>query len=83
MNKKNGVENWDWEKNDKEYYEKFLNLPEAQNKKYYEQMKEHRYRYGKTNQRIDMRPKVFFKTMKIELILLIFGVSFAISNLFK
>jgi hypothetical protein len=71
--------NWNWEENDKEFYQKFLRLPESKNKKYYQAMKEHRFKFGTTKNKIDLRPRTFLSVMKVEIILLIFGVGFAIS----
>jgi hypothetical protein len=71
----------DWEQDAKDMHQKFLKLPESKNKKYYDAMKEHRLRFGSTKHRIDMRPRVFFRTMKMEIILLFLGVSFAVSNI--
>lgn len=81
MSKKGGqeIEKWDWEQNDREFYQKFLKLPESKNREAYKAMKEHRYKYGSTRHKIDLRPRVFFQTMKIEIIMLIFGVGFAIT----
>jgi hypothetical protein len=77
---KSELDDWDWEQNDKEFYHKFLKLPESQDRKYYKAMKEHRFRNGYTKLKLDLRPRVFFNTMKVEIILLIFGISFAVSK---
>jgi hypothetical protein len=77
---KNKLDDWNWEENDQDYYHKFLKLPESKNKKYYQAMKEHRFKYGSTKHKIDLRPRVFFNVMKIEIILLLFGIGFAISR---
>jgi hypothetical protein len=78
--KKDGVDKWDWEEDDKDFYHKFLRLPESKNKKYYQAMKEHRFKFGSTKNKIDLRPRTFLSVMKVEVILLIFGVGFALSN---
>lgn len=74
----NEYKQWDWEKNDREFYKKFYKLPEAQDKKYYNAMKEHRYNINGFNQKLDLRPRIFVKTMKVEIIIFLFGVGFAI-----
>jgi hypothetical protein len=78
-NNKEDIENWDWAKNDREFYQKFLRLPESKSKKYYEAMREQRFKYGQSNHKLDLRPRKFFSIMKVEIILLIFGVGFAVS----
>jgi hypothetical protein len=78
--KNDDIDQWEWEKNDRDFYHKFLKLPESRDRNYYKAMKEHRYRYGSTKHKIDLRPRVFFSVMKVEIILLIFGIGFAISN---
>jgi uncharacterized membrane protein len=82
MSNKKGseAENWNWEENDKDFYHKFLRLPESKNKKYYQAMKEHRFKFGTTKNKIDLRPRTFLSVMKVEIILLIFGIGFAISK---
>lgn len=77
---KNAPQESDYEAQSKEYYEKFMKLPDAKNKTYSEAMKDARFKHGKKNFRIDMRPKVLWSNMKIEIILFIFGVGFALSK---
>ncbi len=71
---------WEWEKEDGEFHKRFLKLPESKDRNYYKAMKEHRYRYGSTKHKIDLRPRTFIKTMKVEIILFLFGVGFAVSK---
>jgi hypothetical protein len=64
----------------RDIHQKFLKLPESRSKKYYEEMKEHRMKYGMTKHKIDLRPRAFWGIMKVEIILLMFGVAFGISK---
>lgn len=77
--KKKEIENWDWKSNDREFYLKFYNLPEAQNKKYFDAIKEHRFNSMGKPTRVDLRPKIFLKKMKFEVIIFFFGLAFALS----
>ena len=63
----------------KDNYLNFLKVPQPKTKNYYDEMKEHRIKYGYTKNRIDIRPRAFFSIMKIEVILLLFGVAFAVT----
>lgn len=78
---KKDLTKWDWEANDRDFYKKFYKLPEAQNKRYFESMKHARYDQINNPNKLDFRPKRFFKVMKIELILFITGLAFAISKI--
>ncbi len=74
------LDNWDSGKNDRKYYENFLKLPESKNKKYYQAMKEERFKLGDNHLKMDLRPRKFFSIMKVEIIILVFGIGFAISK---
>jgi hypothetical protein len=63
----------------KDNYLNFLKVPQPKTKNYYDEMKEHRIKYGYTKNRIDIRPRTFLSIMKIEVILLLFGVAFAVT----
>lgn len=63
----------------KDNYLNFLKVPQPKTKNYYDEMKEHRIKYGYTKNRIDLRPRAFLSIMKIEVILLLFGVAFAVT----
>ena len=54
-------------------------MPEAQNPAYYRAMKEERYRRKGLKYQIDLRPKTFFRKMKLEIVLFLFGLGFALS----
>ena len=73
-------DDWNWEQNDKEFYQNFLKLPQASDRKYYKAMKEQRMKnIGVDNRRIDLRPKVAWKVMKVEIIIFATGIIFAIA----
>lgn len=64
-------------------YSRFLKVPQNMGSKIYEEEIGNRIKYGRTQHKIDIRPHVFFGTMKFEIILLIFGFGFAIGNFFE
>lgn len=55
-----------------------LRLPESKDKEYAESIKKMRYKQAGEKFRIDLRPKVFLKTMKLELMVLFVGVGVAL-----
>jgi hypothetical protein len=79
-NKSNDLERLNSAKNNRAFYEKFLKLHESKTKKYYQAMKDERLKLTDQGMKIDLRPRKFFSTMKVEIILLTFGIGFAISN---
>jgi len=67
-------------KNGRTLYENFLKLPESKTKKHYQSIKDERFKLSDQGMKIDLRPRKFFSIMKVEIILLTFGVGFAISK---
>ena len=70
-------DDWDWQRNDPEFYKQFNRIPVAQNEQQYQQIKWRRWNmatkeFGKPKR--DFTPKVFMRKMKLEIGLFMIGV---------
>jgi hypothetical protein len=59
-------------------YYRMLKVPENKGLKAYDEEKQYRLKHGKTVHLIDMKPRAIFRVMKMEIILFIFGLGFAL-----
>jgi hypothetical protein len=62
-------------------YYKMLKIPENKGFKIYDEQKQYRLKHGKTVHLIDFRPRAIFREMKMEIILFIFGLGFAVCKI--
>ena len=74
------LDKYEMAQKERDFYERFLKLPESKNKKYNQAERDQRFKMGDNNFKMDFRPRKFFSIMKVEIILLTFGIGFAISK---
>jgi hypothetical protein len=70
----------DEEPTPRDVYRKVYKLPDPSDRDQH-RTSEKRYTTRNSNYRIDLRPRMFAKMMKIEIIILFFGVAFAVSKI--
>jgi len=75
------LDKYEMAQKERNFYERFLKLPESKNKKYNQAERDQRFKMGNDSFKMDFRPRKFFSIMKVEIILLTFGIGFAISKL--
>lgn len=71
-------EQWDWQKEDPDFYQSYMRLPDSKDPETLRQVKWNRYYQslpeGDAKMR-DFRPKTFFKRMKMEIFLFTAGIA--------
>jgi hypothetical protein len=75
-------EYWERPQQARQTRDKFLKLPESQYRNHNQSWRDQRFKMGQNEYKMDFRPRKFFNIMKVEIIILTFGLAFAISNHF-
>jgi hypothetical protein len=75
-------EEWDWAREDPDFYKSFMKFPEAKDPAQFNNTKWNRWSHATHGTgKPDFRPRVFLKKMRIEFVIIIGSVCFGLSKL--